>query len=489
MERLMRSQVFAHEGDHLAATHGKRVPLDLRGKQADNKGMAINPVGSGIFTTLSQLEQQQLTTVAQLSSGNRLVSAAIDAAGLGIAQALTSQINGFDQAQSNADLAQNELQTAGSAISSQQDILQQERQLALEASNGTLTPSDRQDVQAQINQLNQGINDIANQTQFNTQPLLNGQAGGVQISGGGAQAINVTAQSGVTQGTAAITVTSLGTAGQLSGGAPIASGTFQGGGSVTITGPNGSATFATQQGENVGQFVQQVNASGIGATATVNSNGELQLTTNGVGSNQRVTVDQASGTDVTNTLALSTSTAAGTNATAVVNGVTQTAQGNRFTVVGAGSLTGLQFTSTDTGTSTVTVAASNAQQFQVGANQNQTIQSRLDASNTEQLGINNLDVTTQAGAENAIGQLDQAIQTTSGQQAEIGAEENRLTIAGSNAATAQENALAARSVLADTNIAQASSNLVQSLLQQTFSLFSLQQQANAFALQNQLLMA
>jgi flagellin len=452
--------------------------------------MAIDAVSSGIFGTLSQLDRQELTAVAQLGSGNRLISAAIDAAGLGVAEQLASQINGFEQAQSNAELAQSELATAGSAVQSQQDILQQERQLAVEASNDTLTASDRQAIQAQIDQLNQGINDIANQTQFNTQPLLNGQAGGVQISGGGAQAMNISAQAGVTHGTAAITVTALGTSGQLTGGAPISSGTFQGGGSVTITGPNGSATLATQNGETVGEFVQQVNAAGIGVNAAVNGQGELQLTTNGVGTNQRVTITQASGTDVTNTLALSSgATAAGTNATAVVNGVAQTAQGNRFTVVGAGSLTGLQFTATATGTTTVTVTPSNAQQFQVGANQGQTIQSRLDASNTEQLGINNLDLTTQAGAENAIGQLDQAIQTTSSQLADIGAEENRLTNAGNNAATAQENAPAANSLLSDTNIAQASSSLAQSLLLQTFSLFSLQQQANAFALQSQLLIA
>ena len=81
--------------------------------------MAINPVSSGIFGTLSQLEQQQLTAFAQLGSGNRLISAAIDAAGLGVAEQLTSQINGFEQAQSNAGLAQSELETAGSAVQSQ----------------------------------------------------------------------------------------------------------------------------------------------------------------------------------------------------------------------------------------------------------------------------------------------------------------------------------------------------------------------------------
>lgn len=452
--------------------------------------MALDPIQSGVFATLSQMERDQLRTFGQLSSGNRLISAAVDAAALGVAQQLTAQIGGFDQAQSNADLAQSELQTAGSAIQSQQSILQEERQLAVQAANDTLTPADRQAIQAQVNQLNQGINDIASQTQFNTQPLLNGQAGGVQIqvSGGGAQATNITAQSGVTAGTATITVTSLGTQGQLTGGAPVASGTFQGGGSLTISGPNGSATFTTQNGQTAGELVQRINGSGLGVSATINGNGELQLTTNGSGSNQRVTITQASGTDITNTLALSAGSAAGTNATATVNGVAQTAQGNRFTVAGAPGATGLQFTATATGTTTVTITPSNAQNFQVGANADQTIQGRLNASNTEQLGINNLDLTTQAGAELGIGQLDQALQQTSSALGNIGAQENRLNNAQNNAATAQENALSARSLVADTNIAQASSQLIQSLLRQSFSLFALQQQSSAFALQSQLLM-
>ena len=151
--------------------------------------MAVSPVGSAssIFSILPQLEQRQSILFAQLASGNRLISAAIDAAGVSVAQELAAQVKGLGQAQDNAGMAINELATAGSAVQSQQGMLQQERQLSLQAANDTLTSSDRQAIQAQIDQLNQGINDIGNQTQFNTQPLLNGQAGGLVISGGGAQ--------------------------------------------------------------------------------------------------------------------------------------------------------------------------------------------------------------------------------------------------------------------------------------------------------------
>jgi len=451
--------------------------------------MAISPVGSSssIFSILPQLQQQQSILFGQLASGNQLISAAIDAGGVTVAQELTAQINGLGQAQANAGAAVNELQTAGSAIQGQQDMLQQERQLSLQAANDTLTNSDRQVIQGQIDQLNQGINDIANQTQFNTQPLLNGQAGGLVISGGGTQAENVTGINGVTSGTANIDVTALATSGQVTGASPINGSSFAGNGSVTISGPSGSTTINTQANETVGQFVQDVNSSNAGVTASVNNAGQLQLTSNGTGSNQTVTVSNASGSDITSTLGLAAGSGSGTDATATVNGTAQTGQGNAFNVVGAGTATGLQFTSAATGTTTVNVTSSGPQTFQIGANAGQTLQDSLSASNTQQLGVANLDVTTATGAEQAVSLIDQAIQQTSAQLGNIGASENQLTNAASNAGSAQLNASSARSLLADTNVAQASTDLVNSLVVQQFSLFAQQQQANTFALQGALL--
>ncbi|HEX6512953.1 MAG TPA: flagellin, partial [Chloroflexota bacterium] len=213
--------------------------------------MAITPVGlsHSIFDLLPQLQQRQSTLSSQLASGNRLVSAAIDAAGLTVAEGLTAQVNGLGQAQANAQDANNLLQTAESAAGVQESIVQQERQLSVQAANGTLTASDQQAIQSQITQLNQGINDIANQTQFNTKRLLNGQFGGAQVAGGGLQAENVSAMPGVTNGTANIDVTALATAGTVTGATPVAASTLNGGGSVTITGPTGTATITTQAGE------------------------------------------------------------------------------------------------------------------------------------------------------------------------------------------------------------------------------------------------
>src|SRR5438874_1017233 len=102
-------------------------------------------------------------TVAQLSSGLRINSAADDAAGLAISQKLTTQVNGFDQAGRNAQDAISMLQTADGALNTTQSMLQRMRQLAVQASNDTYTSGDRANIQIEINQLIQEIDRIGNQ--------------------------------------------------------------------------------------------------------------------------------------------------------------------------------------------------------------------------------------------------------------------------------------------------------------------------------------
>jgi flagellin len=127
--------------------------------------------------------------------------------------------------------------------------------------------------------------------------------------------------------------------------------------------------------------------------------------------------------------------------------------------------------------------------FQVGPNAGETNAVTLPVSNSEQLGTGSLDVTSSGNQEVSLVNLDQAIDTTSSNRADVGAVENSLQGAQDNAAINQENQASARSQLADTNIAQASTNLSSSLLLQHFSLFALQLQADTFALQTQLLAA
>lgn len=91
--------------------------------------------------------------------------------------------------------------------------------------------------------------------------------------------------------------------------------------------------------------------------------------------------------------------------------------------------------------------------LQVGANQNQTVDVAIGAMSTTGLGINGIDVSTQAGAQAAIGRTDTAISNISAQRTNIGAQENRLIATFDFAQIQQENMTAAESRVRDADMA------------------------------------
>src|ERR671933_1163892 len=111
-------------------------------------------------------------SVRKLSSGLRINSASDDAAGLAISQKLTAEINGLGQAQRNAQDGISMIQTGEGALNETHTILQRMNELAVQASNGTLSTDDQSAVAGELEQLKSAINDIANQTKFNGTQLL-----------------------------------------------------------------------------------------------------------------------------------------------------------------------------------------------------------------------------------------------------------------------------------------------------------------------------
>ncbi len=117
------------------------------------------------------------TAMQRLSSGLRINSAADDAAGYAIAQGLTSQVNGFDQASRNVSDATSMVQTAEAALNNVQGMLQRISELAVQYSNGDLSSSDQSNIQSEVDQLTQEIARQQGSVQFNGLNLLNGTAG------------------------------------------------------------------------------------------------------------------------------------------------------------------------------------------------------------------------------------------------------------------------------------------------------------------------
>jgi len=109
----------------------------------------------------------------KLSSGLQINRAGDDAAGLAISEKMRNQIRGMEQASTNAQDGISLIQTAEGALNETHAMLQRMGELYTKAGNETLTVDDNAKIQAEVSQLVSQIDDIANQTKFNTKNLLN----------------------------------------------------------------------------------------------------------------------------------------------------------------------------------------------------------------------------------------------------------------------------------------------------------------------------
>ena len=121
---------------------------------------------------LNNVQNQLTTTYQRLSSGMRINSAKDDAAGLQIADRLTTQINGLNQGNRNSNDAIALAQTMEGALDETTSMLQKIRTLAVQAANGTNTDADRTALQQEVTSLSTEINRIAEQTKFGGQQIL-----------------------------------------------------------------------------------------------------------------------------------------------------------------------------------------------------------------------------------------------------------------------------------------------------------------------------
>jgi len=139
----------------------------------------------------SKADQQQ--AMERLSSGQRINSAADDAAGLAIGERFTAQIKGMEQAERNASDGISFAQTAEGAMEEMSNLLQRTRELAVQAANDTNTAADRRALNSELEQAVQEIDRIAQSTQFNGQNVLNGSLDQLsfQVGANRAQSINV----------------------------------------------------------------------------------------------------------------------------------------------------------------------------------------------------------------------------------------------------------------------------------------------------------
>lgn len=124
------------------------------------------------------------TQLGQISSGKRLASAAVDPAALGVFVNLDTAAASTRMGVRNANSGLSMLQTADSAAGSITDSLQRMRELAMQASSGTLNAQQRTDVDAEFQQLREEVGRQAQATEFAGQALMDGSASSLDVQVG-----------------------------------------------------------------------------------------------------------------------------------------------------------------------------------------------------------------------------------------------------------------------------------------------------------------
>jgi flagellin len=369
---------------------------------------------------------QQAKSTEKLSSGYKINRAADDAAGLTISEKMRKQINGLDRASTNAQDGVSAVQTAEGALTEVHSMLQRMNELAVQASNGTNSKSDRDAVQSEVDQLSTEIDRVAETTKFNETYLLKGDSStaatktvtfGFKDAGIASKFLTVkdnfdnadAADSTKTQ----VTVNKA----ALTAGSTI----NIGGNDYTIAsdvaGDSAKPYYVAASDMTAG--VSNKNASIISGTKAVELIQNALIDANKIGATNSVAVDAA--------------------------------------VTGANGGALAADTTFDITKGTNTTAKDLSFNLHVGADSDMTnkIGVNIEAMDTKNLGISKLNVTDTTGtaATYAIDAIADAVQKVSSQRSSLGAVQNRLEHTISNLDNIVENTTSAESRIRDTDMA------------------------------------
>ncbi|MCC4622279.1 flagellin [Xanthomonas cassavae CFBP 4642] len=351
-------------------------------------------------------------SIQQLSSGKRIVSASVDAAGLAISERFTTQIRGVDVAARNANDGISLSQTAEGAMVEIGNNLQRIRELSVQSSNATNSQTDRDALNSEVKQLTAEIDRVANQTSFNGTKLLDGSFTGALFQVG--------ADAGQTIGVSNIVDANIDSLGKASFAAAVS------GAGVTGT--------ATASGSISGMSLSFNDASGAAKSVTI---GDVKI---------------ASG-----------DTAADVNkkvASAINEKLDQT--GMYASIDTSGNLkleslkAGQDFTALTGGSSSAAGITASAGLTTASA-----------ASGSTAVTLSSLDISTFSGSQKALEIVDKALTAVNSSRADMGAVQNRFTSTIANLAATSENLTASRSRIADTDYAKTTAELTRTqILQQ-----------------------
>ncbi|MCE9790664.1 flagellin [Shewanella indica] len=352
------------------------------------------------------------TSMERLSSGLRINSAKDDAAGLQISNRLTSQINGLDVAQRNANDGISIAQTAEGAMQESTNILQRMRDLSLQSANGSNSAEDRAAMQKEITSLQKELTRISDTTAFGGQKLLNGsyETQPFQVGANANETISVT----------------LGDVG------------------ADAIGKSGQTVEGQLSVANIESLTKNDNSGdGISGTLTFGY-------TPAGGTASDIKVDVATGDDAD-------SLAAKINTALADTGVTVSVDSGNINFGGiANNGDALTLAAVDDADPSQEVSPATAL--------------TLGGDDTKLEAVEGLDISTADGAQSAVSVIDAAIAGIDSQRAELGAVQNRLSFTINNLNNISTNVSDARSRIQDVDFAKETAQMTkQQILSQTSS--------------------
>lgn len=357
------------------------------------------------YRNLSNTNKKMSGSMEKLSSGFRINRAADDAAGLAISEKMRGQVSGLDQAVRNAQDSNSMIQTAEGALNESHQILQRMRELSVQSANDTNTAEDRAEIQAEVDQLAQEISRIADNTEFNTQNLLDGTFE------------NTVFQIGANEGQ-----------------------------NIELSVDNMDAKALNVQGE-----VYEAQAvTDVTNVEVASLNGEaLDITYTALGDANADAVENttAEWDEASNTITVTLAQEAGDGTDA--GAITATDSDVMAALESVQGEAGIEVSSDGTVEDTTAITALPGDTSIAEADW------VLDEEASEALGI---DVSTQASADAAISTIDAAIESVSSQRSELGAVQNRLEHTIANLEVASENLTAAESRIRDVDMAKEMTN-------------------------------
>lgn len=471
--------------------------------------MRINHNISALNTNmkLRNTESNLSAALERLSSGLRINKAADDAAGMAISRKMKTQIDGLEQASRNGSDGISVIQTAEGALGEIESMLQRMRELSVQAANDVNTAQDRAAIQLEINQLNEEVNRIAKEAEFNTKSLLNGEVDNKSYSSN--KNLNMIYLSdSVETGDYSITVTQDARQAVLVGGeVSFDEITEDTAGTISVNGYpivldegdtmeeafskirsacdaiNITAFFGTESDDGAGPERAFYEENKIGE-------GSLIFMSNSYGSAQTITV-HCNNSDLADLFGLSTGEVLargvdaqaelgegfGPTATVASDGdilyvtdsngfeirfqATPGAAGTEFTDATADGLEKADIGEGNAEETVLTILDAGPMSIQIGANELQEMLIRIPRVDPTALGTDKANVCTQEGASRAITIFDNAVNAISTVRAKLGAYQNRLDHAIANLDTTDYNMTEAMSRIEDVDMAKEMTNFTQ----------------------------